>query len=288
MCMSAFWKIYRLALIALMVSLLFSSCSVEKKLAKEFRENWHDTVAMVLMPDYIFKNNIKAFEYPGIDTLPQPEQDSLLFFGSTFLKEISDSTVMNGFEKKFIRQLEKYPIRVMKEQSLDSFMTSPASGILINIAQMSVEEFIHPYSFDYDLTDEYLSVDSIDLNAVSLNVWIEVSMLNSMEKNKVLFASDFILDELEGFFRQYIFSGSIEFEYSIDTLSMQRIYLFTEEMGARCASYLYDYFLNRYIQSKVPENYPFEVRSLHWDPDRKYFEFREPDGGLIELQPGNR
>jgi hypothetical protein len=265
-------------------STLNPSCSVEKKLGKEFRETWSDTAVIALTPSYIFKDNLKAYEFPSLDTLTAREQDSVLISNSIFLKDISDSAVISGFTSSFDKRLDKHGFRVLHEEDLDRFMTDHQNGILVNMAQITMEEFVHPYSFDYDLVGESLTVTDIDLNAISFNIWIEISQLNSEEENKVLFTSDFTTDELDGYFRQYIFTGNIEFEYTIDTLTLSEIYEFSERMGMRCADYLYDYFLNGYIRQNVSVNYPGEIKPIHWNLERRIFEFINPERQFLELE----
>jgi hypothetical protein len=274
-------------LIAL-VSVILPSCSVEKMLGKEYRELRPDSVALLLMPDYLLKYNLKTYDFPGIDTMPQWQQDSILLANSIFLKQITDSIVLTGFRENFKSRLGQYNIQVLEEQSLDTFLLVHHSGFLVNIAQISVEEYIYPYSFDYDLADEVVTVSDVDLNALNINVWVEISRLNSEQKNKVLFASNSICDELEGYFRQYLFTGKLQFEYTIDTLTMEKVDSFTNEMGTTCATYLYDYFLNDYIRKKVSEKYPYDLRPLHWDPEKSLFDYIEPEKQFIELEQGKR
>lgn len=278
-------NIVTLALVILGLLVLgLSSCFIEKRLGKEFRENWSDTTVIVLPPGYIFKENLKDYEIAGIDSIPEYERDSILLSNSLFLKEVSDSVVITDFTERFKERLGKYGFNVMDESSMDEFMSEHPNGILLNIAQISLEEFVHPYSFDYDLGDEMLTVTDIDLNAFSFNIWLEISQLNSSEKNRVFFTSDFIFDELEGYFRQYIFSGEINFEYTIDTISVSEIYSFTEGLGEKYADYLFDYFLNEYIQEEVPRNFPNAIKPLHWDPDTRVFIFKNEESRFIELE----
>jgi hypothetical protein len=75
----------------------------------------------------------------------------------------------------------------------------------------------------------------------------------------------------------------MKFEYTIDTLSSSEITNFVEMLGSNYADGLYDYFLNEYIRENLPENYSQNVRYVHWNPDRGYFEFEEDDQVLIEL-----
>ncbi len=277
-------KTYGFLLAVALSMVLLSSCSVEKKLGKEFNETRSDSLVLVLSPDYLFKNNLKTYLVPGLDTLPEYVQDSLLLDNSLFLKQLSDTGILNEFNRNFVERLKEYHFTVLEEPALDSFMTAGSTGLLVNIAQISMEEFVYPYSFDYNLVDESLTVDSIDLNAISMNIWIEVSHLNAVKKNKVFFASEFITDDLEGYFRQYIFSSEIQFEYSIDTITLQDIDSLSISMGKRCASYLYDFFLNLYIREHAPANLPYELRPLHWNPRRQAFEFVDPDNQFIELR----
>jgi hypothetical protein len=258
---------------------------VEKKLGKAFRENWIDSTALVLAPEFIFKDNLKTYEFPRLDSLEEWEQDSLLLAGSLFLKDIDDSVLMDRFIGSFTGRLQKHGFSVMRESSIDQFLTEHQHGLVFNFAQVSIEEFVHPYNFDYDLFGEAYSVTDIDLNAISINVWIEVSRLNSQTKNKVLFASDFLTDELDGYFRQYIFTGETKFEYTIDTISTSDIEDFADMLGSKYADNLYDYFLNEYVRSNAPENYSQNLRPLHWDLERRVFVFKEDEQNLIEIEP---
>jgi hypothetical protein len=271
--------------IALVVlgSVIATSCSVEKRLGKEYMEHRPDTVALLLMPDYLLKYNLKSYEFPGIDTLPQWQQDSILRTNSLFLKQMADSSVLTGFRENLKTRLQQYHIKVLEEQSLDTFLLVHHSGFVVNVAQISIEEYIFPYSFDYDLADEVVTVSDVDLNALNINVWVEISHLNSELKNKVLFASNSIFDDLDGYFKQYLFSGKLQFEYTIDSLTVPKVYTFTNEMGTTCGSYIFDYFLNNYIRENVPGNYPYDVQTLHWDPVKSIFEFIEPEKQFIEL-----
>lgn len=264
---------------------LLSSCSVEKKLGKEYLAQRSDTSMLLLMPDFIFRYNLKTYEFPGLDSLPQWQQDSILIAGSRYLKAMTDSAVVNVFRNSFTERLGLYGISVFDEPSLDSFLIHHGSGIMVNVAQISLEEYIHPYSFDYYLFDEPYSVSDIDLNAISMNIWIELSRLNSEQKNKVLFASDFISDSLDGYFRQYLFSGDIQFEYTVDSLTVPQVQAFIAKMGGRCADYLADYLLNDYIQRNIPAGYPADPKPLHWNPVKRIFVFIPADDKFLEVTP---
>jgi hypothetical protein len=253
------------------------------KLAKEFRENWNDTVVLVFTPDYVFKENLKTYEIQDLDSMTDTERDSVLLANSLFLKKISDSAVIEEFMSAFTERLSISGFRTLEESELDRFMSEHTSGVLVNLAQMSMEEFVHPYTFDYELSGEYLTVSDIDLNAINFNLWLELSQLNSDDHHKVLFASDFVTDQVEGYFRQYIFTGEIKFEYTIDTLTVKEIYDFVESMGKKYADYLYDYFLNDYIRENISINYPADIRRVHWDPESQSLQLKEQGGRFLEL-----
>jgi hypothetical protein len=278
---------YLFLLVSVTLSLLTTSCYVEKRLGKAFRETWIDTTALVLAPDYIFKENLKTYEIPQLDSLAEWEKDSLLMKNSLFLNELDDSVLIAKLMNAFNGRLQKHGFTVLKQSSIDQFLTEHEHGLVINFAQVSVEEFVHPYTFDYDLFGETFTISDIDLNAVSVNVWIELSRLNSQQKNKVFFSSDFITDELDGYFRQFIFSGEMKFEYTIDTLSSSMIGEFMELMGRKYADNLYDYFLNDYIRENLPVNYSQNIRRIHWDPVKGLFEYRDNEQGFIELDMDN-
>lgn len=272
-----------LYLIALAIILL-TGCNVEQKLAKSFVATAIPAEYLLLRPTVILKYNLKSFEIPGLDTLEGYRKDSTLLANSLFLKDINDSLFTDQFISGFVKRMESYGSRVVMENSIDTLMEQEGYPYVVNIAQFSLEEYIHPYSSEEEVYDEVIVIDGIDLNAINYNLWLELSHMNTEKKNKILFASDYLLDELNGTLKQNLLSGKYSFDYTIDTITMPEEYEFAGRFGKKAASYLFDYLMNDYIGEKLPENYPYDRYYYHYDPQRKLYYPIGDEDRFMELE----
>ena len=262
---------------------LMTGCTLEQKLALSFVDAEKTGHFFLLQPSLVFKYNLKEFEIPGIDTLDEFRKDSLLMESSIFLKTVSDSVLIKEFTAGIKKSLEGYGAVVMPESSVDTLMENGGTPYIINIAQFSLEEYIHPYSTEEVVYDEVIVIDGIDLNALNYNVWIELGRMNTEKNNKVLFASDFLLDHVNGTLKQNLITGKMSFDYTIDTITMPRAYEFARQFGKITASLLFDYLLNNYIGENLPEDYPYERYYYHYDPVRRLIYAIGDEERIIEL-----
>ena len=260
---------------------LFNSCSVEYKIAKEFTETENNISLLVFAPDYIFKNNLKIYEFPVYDSLTDDELDSALFFNSIFLKNLDDSIFFENYMNNLYLGLSRYGIKVFPEYMIDSFLLIQTDAYILNIAQIELEEYIMPYTAE-EYFGEYLYSETIGLNAVNINSWFEITKVNEDEnEKKVLYASHLVFDDLSGSFSQNIFTSEISFSYLIDPMTENDIYKLSALLGTKYAGYTFDYFLNNYIIKHLPENYHSD-KNLHYNPFRKTLTPANDDG-FIEM-----
>ncbi len=240
-------------------------CSPEKKLAKSYAEQPEMMPLLVLSTDFIYKANLKEFEIEDAEELTKDELDSALYYNSRFLKEINDSVFIERYLDAFIEELMLLGFNVFRAEQFNEFLHLNKEGYTINLSQLSIEEYIHSYTTDEVVLYEVVSVSGIDLNALNINSWFEFNSVNAEEADsKIFFSSDYIFDDLNGRFISYLFSTEAIYEFSIDTIKSENIYLFTEELGKVYAGFAYDYFLNNYIRGLLPESAGAESY-LHYD-----------------------
>jgi hypothetical protein len=263
--------------------LLMTGCTLEQKLARSFVDTEKPGQYFLLKPSFIYRYNLKEFEIPGIDTLDEFSKDSLLIESSLFLKTVSDSVLVEEFVDGFKKTLEAYGAVVMPESAVDTLMENGGTPYIINIAQLSLEEYIHPYSTEEQVYDEVIVIDGIDLNALNLNVWLELGRMNTEKNNKVLFASDYLLDNINGTLKQNLITGKMSFDYTIDTINIPQVYDFARKFGIITATLLFDYLMNKYIGEKLPEDYPYERYYYHYDPLRRLVYPIGDEEKIIEL-----
>jgi hypothetical protein len=255
--------------IAVLTFVMLSGCTLEQRLARTFvKTGMHDDFYL-LTPDFIFKENLKEFELDGSDTLSEIVKDSLLLEKSLFLKNVMDSVMIGEFTAGLEKGFKGFGARVLPENAIDTLMHNGGTSYILNLAQFSLEEYIHPYRNEEPVYDEIIVIDGIDLNAVNFNVWIELGRLNTEEKNKVLFVSDYLLDEVDGTLKQNLITGKLSFDFTIDTLTITQMYEFARGFGEETAGNLFDYLMNAWIGENIPEDYPYERMYYHYDPVKK-------------------
>lgn len=195
---------------------------------------------------------MKDWEVDSADELDEQTLDSLLWVKSLFLQYIDDSIFLDYYMSNYIANLENLGFKVYGEDSLLSFLSGKTNAFIVNIAQIELEEYVMPIE-EAEQFGEYIYYEVVDLNAINLNSWFEISRVNEEEDKALFFASHYLTDEMEGFFRNYYFTGEVRFSYDIDTLMVEEIYKLGALAGYLYAGYTFDYLLNKYLDKRMIE-----------------------------------
>lgn len=243
----------RHTILIMIVALLVSSCSLERKFAREFIESKDSLSVLLFMPDYVFKTNNKVWELENINQLTGYRKDSALFHNSLYLKEIDDAFLVSRFENAFQIALSNYGIEVYTQERLPDFMNVEHKAYKVMVAQMELEEDIYPYRAEEIFFDSVLFFEDFNLNLVNLNTWFEVARMNDPEADDhLLYASHYAMDGLEGRFISNLFTDEIKFHYNLYPVKTEDIYTLAAMLGEKYAGYFYDYLLNEYIHRNFP------------------------------------
>lgn len=231
---------------------LLTSCYPEYKLARTYIESKPDISIMILPTNYVFKKNLKVEDLGDLKDLEEMQKDSILMANSSFLKNISDSIVLETFINSLILEFEQLGFKVYTEDKLDSFLFIKTPAYIFNIAQIELEEHYNLHEDKQDFGD-YTYHKTVDLDAISYNFWFELSELNDGDENtKLLYASETINDVVYGYFAENMFTGEIKYKYNITEIDLDIIYRYCGIFGERNAGYTYDYLMNKYIQENWP------------------------------------
>ena len=251
------------------------ACSAERELARSYLENTNQIELLVLRPEYVFKSSLKQYEVEGAETMDENTLDSILLGRSLFLQFISDSAFLDTFIGAYIEELRSFNYMVFPGSEMDNFLSIEKPEFIINIAQVELEEYVLPIR-DEELVYDYLFYKEIDLNAVSINSWFELTRINGEEEldEEILFASHYILDEFEGDFKYYPFTGEVQYAYNIDSLLLNDIYGLAGYLGKKYAGYTNDYLMNTYVYRNLPEN----------KKPRYYFQYNREKNALVPTE----
>lgn len=231
--------------------MLLSSCSPQRKLAKEIVDQTPEWGVLALMPEQIFMiNNRYDSNDENMEGLSEYEKNQQLLEQTLLLSKVDDTLVRRLFETAYLSTLRSYGVLVYEESAFEDFYERDSLSWVVNIAQLELQEFIENYEDEENFFGmRYLQ--TIPLNAVNIGVWVEISRLNgSSQKAPVYFSDQNLFDALESDFVFDFSTNSVNYYYNIDSLTPQNVYDFSGFMGRLTAAYTYDQILNNQLEQQ--------------------------------------
>lgn len=257
---------YKIQIIFILIVLISTSCTLEKKLAINYVNKKDDRKSVLLIvPDNIFKTNLKTTILKNTANLSEIEKDSILFYKSKYLQNISDSVFLEIYVNTMIKEFSYYNFDVYLSNSIDSFLLIKTPAYIINLAQIQFEEDLIKFKDHIEYYDGTF-YKTINLNTLNANVWFDVTKLNdeSNKKIKTLYNSSSVKDKLDGFFVRNLLNYKVSYKYKFSEMTLDDIYKFAGELGKKHVSYFYDYLLNKYIRKELSVNIKQEY-FYHYD-----------------------
>lgn len=259
---------YLLALSASIFILISTGCSPEKKLAKSFVKSHITGPALIFTPDRVYKYNLKP-DTSSASGLTQEQKDSIAWFSSDLIKYIDDSSFLANYKKGYMKELAAFHIKTYSGNQTDRFFNNDSGGFVVNIAQIELDEQFYTYHDQTDLNGIAYEHHHL-LNALDVNSWFEVRLVNSPDSSHVLFSENLLTDDFDGFFEQNPFNNQMQYFFHLDSLTPNKIYRDAYDLGRTYADYTYDYLLNRYLDKHLPANLRSD-KYFRYDPYRKVF-----------------
>ncbi len=258
-------------LFLLVTALLFvlGSCSIERKMAREFLQIKDSISILLLPPDFVFKSNLNTWRIASYDKISGELQQQARIDSSRVLLEIEDTLVLSRYLGALQAGLRKYGIHVYTSDQIAGFLDVGRHAYQVHLAQLEVEEGIYPFRAEEVFFDSILYYEDFDLDKISLNSWFEISKLNDTQaESNVVYATNFVSDELEGRFTSNVFNGEIKFIYNLTPLTIEDIYTLAATSGERYAAYIFDFVMNQYIYLNFPDDKKPDAY-LNYDQQRK-------------------
>ena len=221
--------------IVVMLAVLGTSCTLERKLGQEFLAKTPEINIELISPGNLFKYNHKGEKISGFDSLTAPQQDSALFADNRFIRNIDDSIFLDRYVNSFIDELRAIGFRVYVDGMVDSLFRIMPQSYVVNMAQVQLDEYILPFE-DSEPIGDSVFYKTYDLNAVDAAAWIEVNKYNAVKPVKTVLYSSFTASD--GFSGSFIVDGemNIRYRYRIDSLEVNDIYDLASFSGRRHAN----------------------------------------------------
>ena len=230
------------------------ACTPEYKMAKAYIASRPDVSIMVLPTNVVFKDNLKTIEGVDTNTMTQIEVDSIRMDKSTLLKQISDSIFLENFTNSLYSEFDELGFTVFTQAQSDSFLFLKTPSYIFNIAQIQLEEMNKVHEDKEQIGDKVYYKDT-NLNALSFNFWFELSALdNTKDKPKLFFVSETIRDLMDGYFKENVLTGEVDYRFNINRLDSSIVYKYCRILGQRYAGYTFDFIMNKYIDAHWPAN----------------------------------
>jgi hypothetical protein len=234
------------------VMLLFTSCTIENKLAREYVMSKPTEALMIVPTDFMYKTNLSYQEPDPVNMISERALDSVGYFKSTYLRYISDSIFLEKFYNAFIREMEESGYNIFLPNDSLIFMKQQQGKWTIRFAQLQLEEETKNYFVDTYDPDERYYYKEYNLTSVGLNTWTETVFSASPDQQRLLYLSGFIEDDFEGGFRYNYFDDKMYYSDRTLKITYDDIYKMAEDSGKKHAELLMDYLLNDYIRRNMP------------------------------------
>ncbi|PLX14643.1 MAG: hypothetical protein C0598_00775 [Marinilabiliales bacterium] len=253
-------KIFKHIIIIVFTISLFASCNPQKQLAREFIKSAPAYSVMLMQPEFLYKANLNTYYVDSLAITDEKKRDSILWIQSEFIRRIDDSLLIANYALGFENELKNYKINVFDQTESDKFFSLDSNAWMVNIAQMQIEEEKYEYRDETEYYNYVYYHDHI-LNAVNVNSWFEISMINSNDQSQnVYYATNTITDDLESSYDFDIFDDKVKYYYEIDSLNLGKIYEYSYLLGRIYATYTFDFIMNNYVSQK--QGYPLKKEEL--------------------------
>ena len=250
-------------------------------MAVNYAKNASSINAIVLPPAYLFKVNQKTNLLDSLGITDESLFDSVLYANSTLLQYIDDSLFISNYIYGYKKELAAFGIKVFGEDQMGAFLENDSNSILINVAQLELEEFIYPWDDEQQISNIVYSYSHL-LNAVNISSWIEIGKYNQEEsQHQVYFATDMVTDKVDGEFNFDVFSQkNTQYMYNYDSLTVSQLYDYAYVLGSTYAGYTFDLLLNTYLGKKLPTGSRSD-KYWRYDPIKHVFFPAEKDKFIL-------
>ena len=179
---------YYAVLQTLLVLLILPSCTIEKKLGKEFLTEAPKICIEVYTPQSLFKFSHKGEIIPGFDSLTGPQQDSALYTSSHFIKYVDDSLFLDRYVNSFIDELRNIGFRVFLDSYADTTLRAMPQAYVVNMSQVQLDEYFQPFEDSESIgdTEFYKTFDLIYIKVSDIYVANSSYIFCSFDPIKVL------------------------------------------------------------------------------------------------------
>lgn len=249
--------------VCLLTALLLSSCQIEKKLAKQYIAERSNIEAAVFFPE---KAEVKV------------EYNAKLNKQTAVLQDFNQDLFLDVMYNSYAQTLYDYGVHVYVPEDIDNVPVDSTHWLVL-LSRMEISGRITEYE-DYLFSDMDEYSYKFPLNTVNVASWFEI---NDGDWKPVLYNEHNLMDGFESKTDFSIWTNTIDYNYTIDTLKLNDVYNYAVYLGKLYAGYTYDYMLNSYVGAELnKKGYIYQIM-LRYDPYKKQLRYEDEDDGFVEI-----
>ena len=249
--------------IGLLLVLLLAGCQIEKKIAKQYMAERSYIEAAVYFPE---KAEVKV------------EYNSKLNKQTEVLQGFSQDLFLDVMYNAYAQALGDYGVEVYVPEDIDNAPVDSTHWLVL-LSRMEISGRITEYE-DYLFSDDDYYSYKFPLNTVNVASWFEI---NDGDWKPVLYNEHNLMDGFDSKTDFSIWTNTIDYNYTIDTLKLDDVYNYAVYLGKLYAGYTYDYMLNSYVGGELNKmGYIYQIM-LRYDPYKKQLRYADEDDGFIEI-----
>ncbi|MCQ2321189.1 MAG: hypothetical protein MJZ91_07660 [Bacteroidales bacterium] len=240
-----------LVFVLAVLSMSFSSCSIEKRYAKSFIEQSKGANVAVYFPETAKVTNSLNVELNRY---------------SEVLEGFNQNVFLDIMYAAYAETLRDYDLNVYIPDNPDNIPVDSVNW-LVMLTQVEITGKIVEYD-DYMFYNWEENYYKHNLNGVNVASWFD---MNNGKWLPVQFAEHNLIDGFKSK-ADAGFSQSMNYTYTIDTLSTTDLYNYAAYLGKLYAGYTFDCFMNHYIVEEAKKDYDMEpALYMRYDPYRKMY-----------------
>ena len=194
---------FRGLILLITVALFVVGCAPEKKLGSDYLIKRQNITMVIRVPKWVKMVNLTTdtINYPFWPT--QRGRDSIKFYNSKLLQDLTDSTIIGNYIKSLKENFESQGYKTLIVSENDKVFPIKQNAFLINIGQIELDENSIPIRDETRYNSKLFGAD-YDQAKVEMNVWIEVSKIVdsiAIEPTRLLYDAFEISDMAEGNFK---------------------------------------------------------------------------------------
>lgn len=251
--------------VSFVLILILSGCQTELKLAKQYLAERPYIEAAVYFPEAA---DVKV------------EYNTQYNKKTEVLNDFSQDLFLDVMYNAYSEAMGDYGVEVYVPEDVDNVQLD-STHWLVMLSRMEISGRITEYEdYLFSGSDEFSYKHP--LNTVNVASWFEIS---DGDWKPVLFCEHNLMDGFDSKADFSIWTNTIDYNYTIDTLELNDVYNYAVYLGKLYAGYTYDYMMNNYVEAELKKrNYYYQLL-LRYDPYKKQLRYAEEDDGFVEIEP---